>query len=180
MLTLKRSLLLCPCKPRLAELNRLGQELKLQLSEEAKASCRLSRRQILNHLESHDVTSLEDSGLSILLATRDFFDILIKTVVENASAASDQEEAVPQQVVLERLLLDQSGTVGISKQRSSNSITSERESLQLRESTMYPVYRQEFRIIGQIGEVGQKDKLKFTCLERQIEHGLKKDMMKER
>ena len=36
------------------------------------------------------------------------------------------------------------------------------------------MYRKDFRIIGQIGEVGQRDKLNFNSLERQIERGLQK------
>lgn len=34
--------------------------------------------------------------------------------------------------------------------------------------------RKDFRIWGQIGEAGQKDKLSFTSLTNQIEAGLKK------
>lgn len=34
--------------------------------------------------------------------------------------------------------------------------------------------RKDFRIIGQIGEVGQKDKQVFTSLDKQIKLGLQK------
>lgn len=61
------------------------------------------------------------------------------------------------------------------RQRPSSLLTSEGESAQARsQMNLHPMYRKDFRIIGQIGEVGQKDKLNFTSLERQIEHGLKK------
>ncbi len=35
-----------------------------------------------------------------------------------------------------------------------------------------PTWNREFKISGQIGEPGQKDKLTFSSLAHQIEHGL--------
>lgn len=62
----------------LTELSAVSEELGLQPSEEIKSSCRLLRRLILGNLESEDVTGLEDTGLSVLLATDDFIDSLKK------------------------------------------------------------------------------------------------------
>lgn len=45
---------------------------------------------------------------------------------------------------------------------------------------VHPLYRRDLKIIGQIGEPNQKDKLEYTSLERQIQRALKKDMMKEK
>ncbi|KAK7902008.1 hypothetical protein WMY93_018777 [Mugilogobius chulae] len=162
----------------LDELKKLSEELKLELSEEVKSSCRLMRRQILSFLESHDVTSLEDGGMSTLLSTSDFIDHLQnkQTPVDDVGAAPEREDAdQPQQVVVQHPLLTQSGTVPLSPQRPNSIASSDRNTSQMREqSSVHPMYRKDFRIVGQIGEVGQKDKLNFTCLERQIERGLKK------
>lgn len=162
----------------LDELSALSEALGLQLSEEVKSSCRLIRRKMLSHLESEDVTSLEDSGLSILLAANDFIDSLNKqTNAGDSASAAPEQDAAAQQVVLEQPLLVQSGTTPqvLSPQRPNRLTGSERESLQAKDqSNLHPIYRKDFRIIGQIGEVGQKDKLNFTSLERQIERGLKK------
>lgn len=45
-------------------------------------------------------------------------------------------------------------------------------------SAAHPLYRRDLKIVGQIGETNQKDKLGYTGLERQIKRALKKDMMK--
>ncbi len=39
---------------------------------------------------------------------------------------------------------------------------------------MHPVYKKELQIIGQIGEPGQRDKLNFTSLDRQIHRTCKR------
>lgn len=59
----------------------------------------------------------------------------------------------------------------LSPQRPSSLTGSAQTSSQV---NLHPMYRKDFRVIGQIGEVGQKDKLNFTSLERQIERGLQK------
>lgn len=62
----------------LTDLSAVSEERRLQPSGEVKSSCRLLRRLILCYLESEEVTGLEDSGLSVLLATCDFINILRK------------------------------------------------------------------------------------------------------
>ncbi len=39
---------------------------------------------------------------------------------------------------------------------------------------IHPVYKKELKIIGQIGEPGQRDKLNFTSLDRQIHRACKR------
>ena len=43
----------------------------------------------------------------------------------------------------------------------------------------FATWRKEFRIIGQIGEPGQKDRLSFVSLARQVENGVKKGFPQE-
>lgn len=156
----------------LDELKKLSDSLQQQLSEEVQSSCRLIRRQMLSYLESQDVTSLEDGGMSVLLTTNDFIESLQNkqtTVGDDVGAAPEQDDAVQQQQVA------QSGTTPLSPHSPNSIANPDRETSQTRDQpSVQPIYRKDFRIIGQIGEVGQKDKLNFTCLERQIERGLKK------
>lgn len=156
----------------LDELKKLSDTLQQQLSEEVQSSCRLIRRQMLSYLESQDVTSLEDGGMSVLLTTNDFIESLQNkqtTVGDDVGAAPEQDDAVQQQQVA------QSGTTPLSPHSPNSIANPDRETSQTRDQpSVQPIYRKDFRIIGQIGEVGQKDKLNFTCLERQIERGLKK------
>ncbi|XP_030590038.1 uncharacterized protein LOC115783375 [Archocentrus centrarchus] len=162
----------------LNELNALSEALGLQLSEEVKLSCRLIRRKMCTHLESEEVISLEDSGLSVLLTTNDLInDLNKKTDTSILSGAASEHTTAEQQVVVEQPLLVQIGTTPsvLQPRLSSSSASSERESSQAKDQGhLHPIYRKDFRIIGQIGDVGQKDKLNFTSLERQIERGQKK------
>jgi len=162
----------------LADLSALSEELGLQPSEEVKSSCRLLRRLILLHLESEEVTGLEDSGLSVLLAANDFIDTLRKENDDPDESVCQEETSVQPKTGVKDSLLVKDGIMpplDSSPQRPSSLLGSERESAQARsQMNLHPMYRKDFRIIGQIGEVGQKDKLNFTSLERQIERGLKK------
>lgn len=73
------------------DLSAVSKERRLQPSGEVKSSCCLLTRLILCYLESEEVTGLEDSGLSVLLAACDFIDILRK-VNDDANESACQEE----------------------------------------------------------------------------------------
>ncbi|KAG8002129.1 Leucine-glutamate-and lysine-rich protein 1, partial [Nibea albiflora] len=89
----------------LTDLSALSEDLRLQPSEEVKSSCRLLRRLILCHLESEEVTGLEDSGLSVLLATCDFIDTLRKQYDDaNESARQEEMNVQPETGVKDPLL----------------------------------------------------------------------------
>ena len=45
--------------------------------------------------------------------------------------------------------------------------------------TSFATWRKEFRIVGQVGEPGEKDKLSFVSLARQVEHGVRKGFSSE-
>ena len=63
----------------------------------------------------------------------------------------------------------------LGTQLSSTTVVREREATQPAPLTAPAVtLRKDFRIWGQIGEAGQRDKLSFTSLTNQIESGLKK------
>ncbi|MEQ2186958.1 hypothetical protein GOODEAATRI_034188, partial [Goodea atripinnis] len=115
------------------ELEALSEALGLQLSEEAKLSCRLIRRQMFRHLESEDVTSLEDSGLSVLLTNNDLIDDMDKrTGTSGLVGATSQSTAAEPQVVVEQPLPAETGITprAVLPQRSGGSMSSERESWQ--------------------------------------------------
>lgn len=163
------------------DLGAVSEELGLQPSEEVKALCWLMRRLILSHLESEEVTSLEDLGMSLLLATVDYINNLIEetdyAVGANVSPHEEETRGQPK-TALEHSLSTGNGTTHqptLSPQRPSILTGSERDSTQIKSQvSLHPMYRKDFRIIDQIVEVGRKDKLNFTSLERQIERGLQK------
>lgn len=159
----------------LVDLRAVSEELGLSPSETAKSSCRLLSRLILSHLESEEVTGLEDAGMSVLLATYDFIDNLKREPDEaggDRASASNGETSAQPEIVMEHPMLAENDTTrqpALSPQRPGSLTSSERESAPTRSQVnLHPMYRKDFRIIGQIGEVGQKDKLNFTSLERQI------------
>lgn len=141
----------------LTELSAVSEDLGLQPSEEIKSSCRLLRRLILGNLESEDVTGLEDTGLSVLLATNDFIDSLKKKKKtydasrDNVSTPEGETNEQPEAVVQRPLSMEDGTTPqpALSPQRPSSLTGSERDSTQTRgQVNLHPMYRKDFRIIG--------------------------------
>lgn len=143
----------------------------LAVDENEKDSARILRRRILQHLEGEDVTSLEDEGMSVLLDLNDKIDAAKK---ENGKS----NESVPQQVVQEPHRVDEvviaADAVEQGESVSAVNAIEARPVATQRASLVHPLYRRDLKIIGQIGEPNQKDKLTYSSLERQIQRALKK------
>ena len=145
---------------------------------------------ISNHIQREELEELEDKGMSFLLHFQDKMSEL------QVVASSDTQEHVKMQG--EAVNEEQ-----IRKDQEREKIINEIEALQLKlEKTQKPSeenkqvdkenkklfssnnnaqsnpapppWHKDFKISGQIGEPGQKDKLTFSSLARQIEHGLSK------
>lgn len=108
---------------------------------------------VMKYLEREEVAELEDGGMSTWLLLRDKITDLttdtdsstaqIEENVESTEAQGDMEEQRP------------------AKQNKDVEI-----------QQPSPCWRKDFKISGQIGEPGQKDKLTFSSLAHQIENGL--------
>lgn len=146
---------------------------------------------IVGHLEREEVEDLEDEGMSELLCLKDKINELV-TVSEfgkiNIGKGETEKQKEEQQRVQRELdVLQQSLKEKKSEMEAlvSPVLVQHREHIQTltdmspvtpQNSTQIqmpaPVWRKEFKITGQIGELGQKDRLTFTSLARQIESGL--------
>lgn len=138
--------------------------LELPISEEDKHLPRKMRRIILQYLEGEDVISLEDEGMSLLLKVGDRIEEL-KTATPSGSAKQEPP------------LLDGAGTAHTNGSGSSAPGTAANVNAPVYNASpafVHQLYRKDFKIVGQIGEAHQKDKLGYTSLERQIEKALKK------
>lgn len=71
-------------------------------------------------------------------------------------------------VVDECSLVVDDGTTAtsISPHKPASAIESDNKPIRVKSrASVHPIYRKEFRISGQIGEVGQKDKLNFNSID---------------
>ncbi len=154
-----------------SELNDICAALNLIVDKsERDLPCKL-RRRILQFLEGEDVTSQEDEGLSVLLQLNDNIDELKKK--------NDDDELPLQQIGQERHPVDEIGMThsNLNEQRENVSATNAMGAASVANQSatfVHPLYRRDFKIIGQIGEPNQRDKLAYTSLERQIQRALKK------
>lgn len=133
---------------------------------------------LIKHIEREELVTLEDEGMSDLLNVQDVIEKIKMTTnlieSENQSQA-DEQENLQKEVEALRLSLQEKenalhGLVNTSPVKYSTPV-----------KTTPPappngsVWRKDFKISGQIGEPGQKDRLTFSSLARQIESGLSKD-----
>lgn len=154
------------------ELNEVCAALDLVVDESDRDLPRKLRRLILQCLEGKDVTSLEDEGMSLLLSLSDQIDELKK---KNEGKTDTQ----PKQAASEHHPVDESGIAPSNPNEDRDSIPAQNHT----ETTtapytnpafVHPLYRRDLKIVGQIGEPNQKDKLGYASLERQIQRALKK------
>lgn len=157
----------------------------LGIEEKNDDSPRILRRRILQYLEGEDVVSLEDEGLALLLQLNEKIDCLRadgpgekRDESGDKEAGSDNAEvatvAVKQkgevdenQNTLNKLSIDEAERNDVIQLENSTAVTRNR-------ANVHPLYRRELKIIGQIGEPNQRDKLNFTSLDRQIYRALQK------
>lgn len=125
---------------------------------------------ITKHLEQEELTDLEDVGMSVLLNVQDIID----TIQNEIPTQTDEQEKMQKEVEALRLSLEEKENAIrdlIKKNKNPSSYITKNMSLAPPDSSMW---RKDFKIAGQIGEPGQKDKLTFSSLARQIESGLSK------
>ncbi len=161
------------------QIRSLCEMLKLNVEEgETHTPCML-RIRILQHLEEDDICLLEDEGISILLDAKDKIDSLRnndKEETDSSSCAEHETSSEGQQKVAlgiapersEKITGIESECAIIDRKMQNISVLGENVTL------MHPVYKKELKIIGQIGEPGQRDKLNFTSLDRQIHRACKR------
>ncbi|KAJ8014366.1 hypothetical protein DPEC_G00039480 [Dallia pectoralis] len=135
---------------------------------------------ISNHIQREE---LEDKGMADLLYLQDKISELQIAGKAGTSKQVGEQQDGEEEKILEGIEALQLQLASARKQRENNkpdtkgikSITHTRQSPQnvVHSPALHP-WHKDFKIAGQIGEPGQKDKLTFSSLARQIEHGLSK------
>lgn len=151
----------------------LGIAEKIDVSRKTRLSL-LTHIQI--HIEREGITVLEDEGMSELLLLNDkIAEVMKETIVETEPNANEEGDSGHREqpntatsLVTETANAVNTAVVSHSQgnrfvPNSSVSSTPQRPS---------PYWQKDFKISGQIGEPGQKDKLTFSSLAHQIENGL--------
>ncbi len=165
----------------ISQLTRLCEMLKLNVGEgETHPPCAL-RRRILQYLEGDEIVSLEDEGLSLLLDIKEKIDGLRnyddEETYSSPSVERETRDEIQRKVVLERhpvggkesapekpVRITETESEHVKTSRKIQSLSTSGEYVPI----MHPVFKKELKIIGQIGEPGQRDKLNFASLDRQI------------
>ena len=133
---------------------------------------------VIKYLEQEELAGLEDGGMSDLLNVQDIIDKVQKTTNQNEGeilTQTDEHQNLQEEVEALRLSLQEKenalyGLVNTSTTPPAKSSTP------VHSTPLAPpsgnMWRKDFKISGQIGEPGQKDRLTFSSLARQIESGL--------
>lgn len=139
---------------------------------------------ISSYIQREGLEDLDDQGMADLLHLQD--KIYELQAVCNASATKQAEEQQKKQdeeeeKLLKEIKLLQLRLVSTQNERDNKEkrdIKSNSYNRQVTQNTAHNPpphhWHKDFKIAGQIGEPGQKDKLTFSSLARQIEHGLSK------
>lgn len=139
----------------------------LRPSEEIRSSCRVLRRMSLRHLESEGVAGVEEAGLSELWING------LTTLAGRMYHHKDEgwtarSSAVAPPIIDRTWYYTSTGFITTEAKTNRDSVGT-RNNVKL-----HPMDRKDFKMTGQIGEMGQKDKLNFTGLVREIERGVQK------
>lgn len=127
---------------------------------------------ILKHLERDEIEELDDEGMAELL--------ILKDKVAEITKGTNNEEAEPAE---QNISGQDTGDENSSEtsQPMENTTSAARGTVANAQRQMIPsnvpqqpnhYWQKDFKISGQIGEPGQKDKLTFSSLAHQIENGL--------
>jgi len=143
-----------------------------------------TRSQVISHvikyLEREELADLEDEGMSDLLSVHDIIDKIVTAtnVSENEiSSQTELQENLQKEVEALRLSLKEKENAMYDLMKTSMYPTASSSKPEKNMATAPPngsMWRKDFKISGQIGEPGQKDKLTFSSLAKQIESGLSK------
>lgn len=145
---------------------------------------------ISNHLQREELEELEDMGMSELLFAKDKItefhaEVTMSEHLADPQAKSNEDDneqdetqiTMPQESKLPQLrpLPSMVSAQRVSAHRAH--VTTVGHTVPVSGTgpgQTPPLWHKEFKISGQIGEPGQKDRLTFSSLARQIEHGLLK------
>lgn len=150
-----------------SDLNDICTALGLTVDENDKELPRKLRRFILQYLEGDDVVSREDEGMSVLLDLNDKIGDLT-----GINSHANEQVAVQRET-------QAAGDANVRTAKNNNTHSSAvvpkaTEIPAQSVSFAHPMYRRDLKIIGQIGEPNQSDKLTYSSLERQIQRALRK------
>lgn len=129
---------------------------------------------ITSHVERPELAELEDEGMSELLSIKDLIENTKMPELESTGQGEDKEREDLQKEVNDlrnRLHEKEEAMQQITKKLTLQSTLMQKQASAPQNN---PVWRKDFKIAGQIGEPGQKDKLTFSSLARQIESGFSK------
>lgn len=143
---------------------------------------------ISNHLQREELQELEDMGLSELLFLKDKIAELPAKVAmtehstepqaklnEENNAQDKAQGTIPQESSPPQLQsLPSTGSTYRGSGHKAQVTTAIHRTPATGPGQFSPPWHKEFKISGQIGEPGQRDRLTFSSLARQIEHGLLK------
>ena len=143
---------------------------------------------ISNHIQREELDELEDKGMSELLHFQDKMSELQAVTSDTQVSVQERfanEEKIKKDQEREKIMKEiealqlQLASTTTEKEKKvnkeTNNMSSSKDTAQSTAiSHAHPPWFKELKISGQIGEHGQKDKLTFSSLARQIEHGLSK------
>ncbi|KAK6472741.1 hypothetical protein HHUSO_G27324 [Huso huso] len=132
------------------------------------------------YLDRSETEELEDQGMAELLAIKDKIDELMNgdvAAVSNVNEMQGERNQLQRECEeLETLLEQKRKEVGmLASQGSAVKVRSASATDSQANGPKLAMFKKDFKIIGQIGEPGQRDKLSFGTLAHQIESGLNKD-----
>ncbi|KAL6485752.1 hypothetical protein MHYP_G00051440 [Metynnis hypsauchen] len=160
-------------------------------SEDLPSHTRLSLISLVsNHLVREELGELEDGGMAELRSIRERLNELVDAPVvnqaEGESENSEKEKLEKEISALQWSLIQKQNEIAdLSSPNSNlpavvhvNQMSSEvnpvNSSHSEQRQIIQPGWHKDFKITGQIGEPGQRDRLSFSSLARQIETGLNK------
>lgn len=138
---------------------------------------------ISNHIQRGELDELEDKGIADLFHLQDKISELQIAGKAGTSKQVGEQQDGEEKRILEGIEALQLQLASAQKQNENNKSETKgiKSSTPTRQSPQSVVHspaphpwQKDFKIAGQIGEPGQKDKLTFSSLARQIEHGLSK------
>lgn len=135
---------------------------------------------VIRFVESNDLESLEDQGMADLLILKDMMSTIEATSEISSSSLPKQnedQEKLQRELEALKLALQQKECEMQGLVNKKVHHTPAHNLPQKNMASAHPdstPWRKEYKISGQIGELGQKDRLTFSSLARQMENGLSK------
>lgn len=141
-----------------------GKDLELVTGKTRKALIKL----ISDHIQCEELEELEDHGMAELLSLQDKIAHLCSEAALKHKQTQDDKQKLRKEIETLQLQF-------AAKQKQNNKPENREIQTQSTHQNFAPaVWHKDFKISGQIGELGQKDRLTFSSLAHQIEHGLNK------